>query len=162
MITISRFRASVQHKKEMPDLKNVSSLASRYRKMYRKMESRQHALRHTVGFPWILPRPKNMPLACFLNGLSNPAIPGKMPSQSDSEGIDCGRWIMGFGTNSFRGKNCKEPIPSSRNRAICHWHIAVNSSNPISTNKKKGYQTVSFLFMGWIMGFEPTTFRATI
>jgi len=81
------------------------------------------------------------------NALSNPVIPGKIPPQSDGEGIDRGRWIMGFGTNSFRGKNCKEPIPSSRNRAICHWHIAVNSSNPIHTNKKKGYQTVSFLFM---------------
>ena len=28
--------------------------------------------------------------------------------------------------------------------------------------KNNGYQKVSVIFMGWIMGFEPTTFRATI
>ena len=26
---------------------------------------------------WTLPRPKNMPLACFLNGLSSPILPKK-------------------------------------------------------------------------------------
>ena len=28
--------------------------------------------------------------------------------------------------------------------------------------KKKGYQKVSFLFMGWVMGLEPTTPGTTI
>ena len=31
-------------------------------------------LRDAIDFPWILPRPKNMPPACFLHGLSNPII----------------------------------------------------------------------------------------
>ena len=34
-------------------------------------------LRTAVISPWILPRPKNMPPACFFNGLSNPIIPIK-------------------------------------------------------------------------------------
>ena len=52
---------------------------------------------------WTLPRPKNMPPACFLNGLSNPII-----------------------------------------------------------SRKKRHPFGCLFFLGWIMGFEPTTFRATI
>ena len=32
--------------------------------------------------PWTFPRPKNMPLACFLNGLSSPSAAKKSNSKS--------------------------------------------------------------------------------
>ena len=42
---------------------------------------RQHPIQDAAECTWILPRPKNMPPACFFNGLSNPTLPKKVPPQ---------------------------------------------------------------------------------
>ena len=44
----------------------------------------------------------------------------------------------------------------------CHRHIFLTAFRIPLSIKITGTQRVPVVFMGWIMGFEPTTFRATI
>ena len=49
-------------------------------------------------------------------------------------------------------------------RATVHRTVAFRwfESHRQREDKKKGYQMVSFLFLGWVMGLEPTTPGTTI
>ena len=73
------------------------------------------------------------------------------------------------GKRTKRGKAADTPygmllaFPGfSHGLKTCHRHVFFTAFRIPLSIKITGTQRVPVVFMGWIMGFEPTTFRATI
>ena len=74
-------------------------------------------LQDAAGCTWILPRPKNMPPACFLNGLSNPPSPSKNDTTL-SNGVVF--WRSSRDSFAFSAsQKIIVSMPSSRHRPSC-------------------------------------------
>ena len=96
------------------------------------------------AYPWIFPRPKNVPPARFLNGLSNPfsCSATKSPPTRGEGGI----WGIMVLT------------PSSRRQASVHRTLALNGSNPSFSfsSKKSPHLKGEGISLAEKEGFEPS------